>query len=337
MLGVLRVREEPVGHGGDRDVADVDLLLEDQLGEQPEGTGERRQLDREGARSLAAHGRENPIASRTASSVSRTTGRTRSRPFVKDLRHQPGLAGELEPPFADRPELLDQSVGEVRLAVDAPELAGAAVVARPVDDVGREPRVQREDRTDLRPPGVAEADLLRVGDERADLRADRVRVIGDPDRVVERLRHLAAVRAGNEREVRQERLRLDQHLAEEPVEPPDDLPGDLEMRDLVLPHRHELPSHDRDVDGLEHRVAEQPEVRDVTLRHVAQPLLVRGHALEPAEGRDHPEEERHLGHLGQVGLEVEGRSVRDRCRTPGDRGRSSRPATGAPRSGRSAS
>ena len=113
---------------------------------------------------------------------------------------------------------------------------------------------------------------------------------------------------GNEREIRQQRLGFDQHLTEEPIEPANDLPGDLEMGHLVLPHRHQLPADDRDVHGLQDRVAEQPEVRHVALGHVAQSLLVRRHALEPSERRDHPEEQRHLRDLGQVGLEVEDRS-----------------------------
>src|SRR6185503_9193203 len=93
-------------------------------------------------------------------------------PLPEDLPDEPRLGGKLEPSFADRPELLDQSVSEVRLAVDATELARATVVARPVDDVGREARVQREDRTDLRSPWVTESDLLWVRDERTDLRTD---------------------------------------------------------------------------------------------------------------------------------------------------------------------
>ena len=43
---------------------------------------------------------------------------------------------------------------------------------------------------------------------------------------------------------------------------------DLEVRDLVLPHRDQLSSHDRDVHRLQEGVAEQAEVRDVALGHV---------------------------------------------------------------------
>src|SRR5688572_25828762 len=88
-------------------------------------------------------------------------------PHSQYLRDQTRLLSELEPPFPDRPELLDQAIGEVRLAVDAAELAGAAVITGPIDDVGREPRVQREDRADLRPAGIAPADLLWVGDRKS--------------------------------------------------------------------------------------------------------------------------------------------------------------------------
>ncbi len=82
------------------------------------------------------------------------------------------------------------------------------------------------------------------------------------------------------------------------------------MRDLVLPHRHERPAHDRDVHRLQDRVSEQAEVRDVALGHVAEPLLERRDALQPSERRDHAEQQRHLRHLGQVGLPVDDRARR---------------------------
>src|SRR4029434_6655215 len=44
-----RMREEPIGDRRDRDIADVDLLREDQVGEDPERPREDRELDRERA------------------------------------------------------------------------------------------------------------------------------------------------------------------------------------------------------------------------------------------------------------------------------------------------
>jgi hypothetical protein len=80
--------------------------------------------------------------------------------------------------------------------------------------------------------------------------------------------------------------------------------------DLILPDRHEVATHDRDIDGLQHRVAEQPEVRDVAFGHVTQTFLERRHPLEPAERCDHAEQQGHLGDLGDVGLAVDRGSFR---------------------------
>ena len=219
------------------------------------------------------------------------------------------MASSVGSAFPERGEPLDEMVGQDRLAVDAPELARAARRLDAVDVVGRELPVQREDRADLGAAGVALAELLGVGDERSHGRPHRRLVLADADRVVEGLRHLPAVRPGDQRGVGQQRLRLEQHLAVEPVEAPDDLARELEVRDLVLPDRHELGADDRDVDHLQHGVAEQSEVRGLALGHVAQPFLVRGHALEPPERRDHPEQERHLRHLRDVGLAVDHRAL----------------------------
>src|SRR5262249_35137486 len=86
---------------------------------------------------------------------------------------------ELGSPLPERLEAIDQVVGEQGLAVDAPELAGPTRRVDPIDVVRGERPVQREDRADLRPAGVAPADLLRVGDERTDAGADVVGLGGE--------------------------------------------------------------------------------------------------------------------------------------------------------------
>jgi hypothetical protein len=174
----------------------------------------------------------------------------------------------------------------------------------------RELPVQREDRTDLGSAGIAQMDLLRVGDERADLRAYLVGGVAHADRVAERLRHLAAVRAGDQGGVRQQRPWFDEHLAVQAVELADDLARQLDVHDLILADRDELALDDRDVDRLQQWVAEQPEVRDVSFGQIAKPFLVRRNPFEPPEGRDHSEQQEQLGDLRDLGLPVERHLVR---------------------------
>src|SRR5512134_234035 len=83
----------------------------------------------------------------------------------EDLVDQPRRVLELRPTLPERTEVLDDPVGEVGLALDAPELPTPTTDLGPFEDVGRETRVEREDGTDLGATGIALADHLRVCDE----------------------------------------------------------------------------------------------------------------------------------------------------------------------------
>ena len=88
----------------------------------------------------------------------------------------------------------------------------------------------------------------------------------DLDRVAERLAHLlGAVRAQDDGRLGEDRLRLRERLAVAGVEGAHDLAGQLQVRRLVLAHRHERRLVDDDVGGLQHGVGEQPEVDVVGL------------------------------------------------------------------------
>src|SRR6185369_7028993 len=106
---------------------------------------------------------------------------------------------ELCAPRAEVRVVRADPVGQVHLAVHAPERARAAVLLGPRQDVGREQPVQVEDRADLGTAWVAAPDLLRIGDERPYLLADRLLVVREVDRVVERLAHLPTVRTRDRR------------------------------------------------------------------------------------------------------------------------------------------
>jgi hypothetical protein len=162
-------------------------------------------------------------------------------------------------------------------------------------------------RADVGVAGIGLQLARRVGEHRADLRRDLLRRIGDEDRVAVALGHLAAVGAGHARALlRRDGRRFDEAVTIRVVEAPHDLARELEMRQLVLAHRHEIGAHDGDVGGLQQRVHEEAEVAEVLVRDLLALLLVARHALQPRHRRDHREVQRQLGDLEHVGLPVDG-------------------------------
>ena len=107
-------------------------------------------------------------------------------------------------------------------------------------------------------------------------------------------------------------LRLRKDVAVEAVEAPDDLAADLEVALLVLADRDVVREVERDVGRHEDRVAEEAERPEVLLAELLDLLLVRRHALEPAERRDHPEDERQLGRLRDARLDEDAPTSRGR-------------------------
>ena len=90
---------------------------------------------------------------------------------------------------------------------------------------------------------------------------------------------------GSRANVGQQVLRLDEQIgAEEVVEAAHDLARELEVRDLVLADRHVPRVVHRDVGGLQERIAEEANRRQIAIREVLLLLLVSRHALEPRDG-----------------------------------------------------
>ena len=124
------------------------------------------------------------------------------------------------------------------------------------------------------------------------------------DRVAETLAHLlVAVETRQPAELREERPRLDEHVAEEVVEPADRLTRQFQVRHLVLPNRHEARVVDRDIRRLEQGIAQEADGRQVLVLQVLLLLLVGRHALEPGNRHDHREEQVQLGVFGDERLD----------------------------------
>ncbi len=103
-------------------------------------------------------------------------------------------------------------------------------------------------------------------------------------------------------------LRFEVRLAAvDVIEAPRDFARDLDMRDLVLADRHVRSLVQQDVGGLQQRVAEEAIGREVLVLELLLLILVRRHALQPAERRDHRQQQMQLGMLGHARLDEHGR------------------------------
>ena len=77
----------------------------------------------------------------------------------------------------------------------------------------------------------------------------------------------------------------------------------LEVRYLILADRHHVGAIDQDVGALHHRVAEKAVSRQIPVGELFLLVLVGRHALQPADRRDHAEQQRELGVLGHARLD----------------------------------
>ena len=266
LLEVPAARRPSRGRGsasvtvGDRHVAHVDLLLQDQLGEQTERTGEDRAARprscrcgaRDRRRSLAhakciavAHGRQR---------LGCTTGRTSVRARGEHLR-------DADPASRRAPRAAPGTARSCSIRRSARFVLQSTHPSSPVRQCssvhstmsGENLRCSANIGTDLRAAGVAAAQLLRIGDERADLRADRVGLV-----VEIRSRCRGTSTSSGRRSPGSAASSDSSACGSSSTSPYSRLNRrtisrrDLEVRDLVLAHRHERPAHDRDVDRLQH-------------------------------------------------------------------------------------
>src|SRR5579872_2383889 len=226
--------------------------------------------------------------------------------LVKDRRDP--LGAQLGPCLAEWTECLDDALGKQLLLVVAADLGLTAQVPVVLPVVEEElvegAHVARAGMPRLRPVCA-----LDVGDHAQHLLADHFRVIGHAHRVADGLRHpLLSVGALDERRLGQQRSRLGEHGCVGPVELPDDLADELEVRQLIFADRHAATLDHHDVRPLQHGIGQKAEV------HVVRVLL--GHLLEgrraqdPPERRDHGQQQRELRHLGDLRLLVQDAALR---------------------------
>ncbi len=83
----------------------------------------------------------------------------------------------------------------------------------------------------------------------------------------------------------------------EEIEAAHDFAGQLDVRDLVFADGDKVRIIDDDVRGLQDRIAQETVGVQVFVLHVVERFFVRGDALEPAERRDHREQQLKLGML----------------------------------------
>ena len=147
------------------------------------------------------------------------------------------------------------------------------------------------------------ANPLRIRVHPHHLLPHRLRVVRQADGVVVALAHLPVVEPRQPRKAGQQGLRLGEQLAEEPVEAPHHLAIELEVRDLVVPHRHVVRLVDDDVGALQQRIAEKAEGRQVLLGELRDLLLVGRHPFEPGNRHHHLQQQVELGVLGHLRLD----------------------------------
>ena len=172
----------------------------------------------------------------------------------------------------------------------------------------REELVQRVDVALLRRPRIGPLDAGRIGRGPAQLVPDSLLRVGERDGVAQALRHLGLpVEAQDLRGGREQRLRLDERLAETGVEATDDLARQLEVLALVLTDGNARRAVEQDVRGLQHRIGEEPEVDVVGL--VLRLVLELRHPLELAVRCHRRQDPAELGVLGHLRLDEQRRLV----------------------------
>ena len=266
------------------------------------------------------------IASRTSAIVA---ARHLARPAVAlghDVAHPRRIGGVALAALADRRQRVAQQARQLLLVGHAGQLAGHALPLRPRPTPVRVElavvlehhaagvqraavRVQLGE-VGLGPAGIGGAGLLRVGVGRLHLAQDLLRRVGEQDGVAHRLAHAVAVEAAQAREGGERRLGLDEHrrpvLAVDEVEAPRQLARQLDVRHLVLAHRHVRRLVEQDVRRLQHGVAEVAVGDGLLVEvQVADLLLERRDALEPRLAHQHREQQVQLGVLLHLGLDEE--------------------------------
>jgi hypothetical protein len=95
--------------------------------------------------------------------------------------------------------------------------------------------------------------------------------------------------------------------AVEMVEAARQLTRKLDVRHLILAHRHLVGAVDQDVGRLQQRIAEKTVGRQILVLQLFLLILVGRHALQPAERRHHRQQQMQFGMLGHLRLDEQRR------------------------------
>jgi hypothetical protein len=211
---------------------------------------------------------------------------------------------------ANRIQVRVQRLGQLGLHFDVADFAGAVARLQIVDfgHIRVEGVVIGEHRVAFDRAGDVGAHALRVGVHLPHPLDHGLGIVRQLDRVAEALAHLlVAVEAGQPRHLGEHRLRLDQRVgAEEAVEAAHRFARQLQVRDLVGADRDEARVVDRHVGGLEQRIAEEAEGREVFVLQALLLLLVGRDPFQPGHRHHHRQQQEELGMLGHQRLDEEG-------------------------------
>ena len=210
---------------------------------------------------------------------------------------------DLPTPLPGRLENRFDLPGQDLLAVDATDGSETTVAVDRCHRLrGGKDLVQGEDRALLGAPRVAAALSLGVGHHGAELLPHGLFGVREEDRIAVALAHLAPVEPGKLGGFGEKGERFGEDIAVEAMEPADDLPGELEMRDLVLPHGNMGGTVEDDVGRLEDRVAQEAVLGQIAVFDLGHLILVGGISEKPGHRGHHPQEKIELGMGLHVGL-----------------------------------
>ena len=133
-------------------------------------------------------------------------------------------------------------------------------------------------------PGSLRAQAVLIGEHRQDQLPDLVCGRRQADGVLVRLRHLAAVEPRHPGRFGQKRLRFREDRSVKEIETPYDLPGELQMRRLVLADRNVVRAISDDVGGLKERISEKSVSVEIPVDELCLLFLESRNAFEPGNG-----------------------------------------------------
>ena len=241
------------------------------------------------------------------------------RPFDSDLPDALRLRHDLAAALAHGFQRRVQRARQLLLDLDVADRARPVARLQILDlrRIGIEGVMVHEDRVAFDSARNIGPDPLRIRVHLAHLLHDGLRIVAEIDGVAVTLAHLAVVESGQARHRREQRLRLDENLAVELVEPAHDLTRELQVRDLILAYRNEFRVVHRDVSCLQQRITEEADRREVLLGELLLLFLVRRNPFEPWDRDDHRQQQEQLGVLRDERLHEDGAALRvDAGRNP---------------------